>query len=421
MEINSIKLLGLFSSNNKMNFFSNIKILPKDPIIGLTELFVKDTRPNKLNLGVGVYFDETGKIPLLSSVQKAQHRISKNVKSSSGYLPIDGSAKYCSLVQELLFGPNNPLVDQKKIITFQTLGGTGAIKIGAEFLKRIKPNTTIAISNPSWENHRSIFESSGLNVTEYPYYDFTNNKLKLSETLEKFHNLPKNSVVVLHACCHNPTGIDPDDSQWLEIINTIKLKEHIPFIDIAYQGFDQDLEFDSRIVRLFSDTVTPTIIANSFSKNFSLYGERVGALTIKTPSSSESNIVLSHVKKIIRSSYSNPPTYGQKLVTEILTENSLKEEWVDELKLMRDRIIEMRKLLVELLKNQNLNKDFSFIKKQKGMFSFSGLTSSEVEKLRNNYGVYILSSGRICIAAINKKNISYVAESISKVIGKKNN
>ena len=393
--------------------FSNLDLLPQDPIIGLTEAYRTDKRLKKINLGVGIYLNSEGKLPTLSCIKNV---IQKTILSTGGYLPIDGSPDYCQEVKKLLFGDTNSILSENTLVTVQSLGGTGALRVGAEMLKTFSPNSTIAISDPSWENHRSIFESVGLKVVTYPYYDNSKKKIKHTEFLEKLITLPEQSTIILHACCHNPTGLDLKNSQWNEVLSVMEEKNHIPFLDIAYQGFKDGIDEDAEIIRRFVSRIRPTFVASSFSKSLSLYGERVGALSIATNSNSESEKVLSHLKKIVRSNYSNHPTYGQYLVTEVLTDKNARIQWNEELDTMRNRIKATRVALVELLKNNNKSRDFSFITSQNGMFSFSGLNEIEVTKLRNDFGIYIVNSGRICIAAINENNIDYVASSISSVI-----
>ncbi len=394
-------------------FFSKITLLPKDPIIGLTEDFNSDKRESKINLGVGVYLDSKGNLPKLECIKTAF----KSIKhSTGGYLPISGSSKYCESVKKLLFGHDNPLISDDKIVTVQSLGGTGALRVGAEMLKAISPGACVAISNPSWENHRGIFESVGFKVLNYPYYDKSKICIDIDGFVGALKKLPEQSIVVLHACCHNPTGLDPTSQEWDEIVSVIENKNHIPFLDIAYQGFSEGIEEDAFIIRKFASKIKPMFVANSFSKSLSLYGERVGALSIVTDSSDESKKVLSHLKKLIRSNYSNPPTFGQELTTEVLSNNIAKQQWGKELLTMRNRIKTVRKRLVKLLENNNAGRNFSFINNQNGMFSYSGLSNEEVNKLRTKFGIYVVNSGRICIAAINQTNVDYIASSILSVL-----
>ena len=393
--------------------FSKISLLPQDPIIGLTEAYREDKRLTKINLGVGVYLDSKGNLPTLNCIKTV---IANKDITSAGYLPIDGSSNYCQEVKKLLFGHTNSLISENKLVTVQSLGGTGALRLGAEMLKILVPKSIVAISDPSWENHRSIFESVGLKVVTYPYYDKSKIKIKKLEFLDRLETLPEQSIVVLHACCHNPTGLDLENSQWSEIMSVMEKKKHIPFLDIAYQGFNKGIEEDAKIIRKFVNRIRPTFVASSFSKSLSLYGERVGALSIATDSNVDSKKVLSNLKKIVRSNYSNPPSYGQKLVTQVLTNKITRNQWDTELKMMRERIKNIRVSLVNLLNDNNLGRDFSFITSQNGMFSFTGLSENEVSKLQTDFGIYVVKSGRVCIAAINKSNIDYIASSINTVI-----
>tara|TARA_E500000331_G_scaffold264642_1_gene255792 strand:+ start:120 stop:1322 length:1203 start_codon:yes stop_codon:yes gene_type:complete len=393
--------------------FSNLTLQPQDPIIGLTEAYKADSRTTKVNLGVGIYLDAEGKLPTLNCIKTVIHN---EMFCSKGYLPIDGSADYCQEVKKLLFGHTNSLISENKLVTVQSLGGTGALRLGAEMLKILVPKSIVAISDPSWENHRSIFESVGLKVVTYPYYDKSKIKIKKLEFLDRLETLPEQSIVVLHACCHNPTGLDLENSQWSEIMSVMEKKKHIPFLDIAYQGFNKGIEEDAQIIKKFVNRIRPTFVASSFSKSLSLYGERVGALSIATDSNVDSKKVLSNLKKIVRSNYSNPPSYGQKLVTQVLTNKITRNQWDTELKMMRERIKNIRVSLVNLLNDNNLGRDFSFITSQNGMFSFTGLSENEVSKLQTDFGIYVVKSGRVCIAAINKSNIDYIASSINTVI-----
>tara|TARA_B100000575_G_C23137206_1_gene660931 strand:+ start:1482 stop:2696 length:1215 start_codon:yes stop_codon:yes gene_type:complete len=394
-----------------MSLYTEINTLTRDPIIGLTELFQKDSRATKFNLGVGVYLDKDGKVPVLESVKAARHLIDEH-KDPSVYLPIRGLDLFCEHTKKLIFGAKH---NNKQIITTQALGGTGALRIGAELLQRTRKIPFVVISNPSWENHRNIFESAGLKVDSYPYYDPKTNSFLLNSFLTFLKKLPKHTVVVLHANCHNPTGIDPSQEEWTEILDIIQRSDLVPFFDLAYQGFKHSLGQDSSVIKSFLEFDKPFLVANSFSKNFSLYGERVGALSVFTSSYDESARIQSHLKNVIRGLYSTPPTYGQKIVGEILSNDNLHTIWKSEIESMRTRIIEVRRLLVKTFEEQGLDK-FSFIRNQHGMFSFSGLRKNHAFLLREKFGVYILDSGRICIAALNDKNLDYVANAISEVV-----
>ena len=398
------------------SLLSSVEMAPRDPILGLTEQYNSDKNPKKVNLGVGVYTDENGKVPLLECVKRAERQLVEQA-TPRNYLPIDGLAAYDQAVQQLVFGPSNPVVLEKRVVTVQTLGGTGGLKVGADFLRRLSPNAEVWISDPSWENHRALFEIAGFKVNTYPYYDAATRGVNFPGMLAALNAMPAGSVVVLHACCHNPTGVDLSADQWNEVLAAVKARNLTPFLDIAYQGFGAGLEEDGAAVRLFAAAGIPVFVSNSFSKSFSLYGERVGALSIVTQSGEEGARVLSQVKRLVRTNYSNPPTHGGKIVAAVLTSPELRALWEKELAHMRDRIRDMRKLLVEKIKARAPQADFSFVIRQNGMFSYSGLKKEQVLRLRDELGVYAIDSGRICVAALNTGNIDYVAESVAKVIG----
>lgn len=398
-----------------MSLFSAVEMAPRDPILGLNEAFNADTRPNKVNLGVGVYYNEEGRIPLLRAVVEAeQARIAAH--APRGYLPIEGIAAYDAAVQKLLFGEDSPLIAEGRVVTTQALGGTGALKVGADFLKRLLPDAVVAISNPSWENHRALFESAGFPVQNYSYYDAANHGIDRAGLLQDLKNLPSRSIVVLHACCHNPTGVDLNLDDWKQILDVLRAQDHIPFIDIAYQGFGDSIEEDADAVRLFAESGMTFFVSSSFSKSFSLYGERVGALSMVTQSREESARVLSQVKRVIRTNYSNPPTHGATIVASVLNSPELRAMWEAELGEMRSRIRELRLSMVEQLAAKGAKTDFSFVAAQRGMFSYSGLTSEQVERLRIEFGVYAINTGRICAAALNRNNIGHVTDAIVQVL-----
>lgn len=398
-----------------MSLFSAVEMAPRDPILGLNEAFNADTRPNKVNLGVGVYYNEEGRIPLLRAVVEAeQARIAAH--APRGYLPIEGIAAYDAAVQKLLFGEDSPLIAEGRVVTTQALGGTGALKVGADFLKRLLPDAVVAISNPSWENHRALFESAGFPVQNYSYYDAANHGIDRAGLLQDLKNLPSRSIVVLHACCHNPTGVDLNLDDWKQILDVLRAQDHIPFIDIAYQGFGDSIEEDAAAVRLFAESGMIFFVSSSFSKSFSLYGERVGALSMVTQSREESARVLSQVKRVIRTNYSNPPTHGATIVASVLNSPELRAMWEAELGEMRSRIRELRLSMVEQLAAKGAKTDFSFVAAQRGMFSYSGLTSEQVERLRIEFGVYAINTGRICAAALNRNNIGHVTDAIVQVL-----
>lgn len=397
------------------SIFEDVQLAPRDPILGLNEQFKADTRPTKVNLGIGVYSDDSGKLPLLKAVHKAETEIN-NQAAARGYLPIDGIQGYNTGAQKLLFGADSSVITDKRALTVQSLGGTGALKLGADFLKKLLPQSKVYISDPSWENHRAIFENAGFSVETYPYYDASTNSFDFNGMVDALKKIGNNSIVILHACCHNPTGIDPDNGQWQQILDVIKQRNLIPFLDIAYQGFGDGLDQDASVIRMFGESGITLLVSSSFSKSFSLYGERVGALTLVASSANEAERVLSQLKRVIRTNYSNPPTHGAKIVAEILNNDNLFKMWDLELTEMRERIRNMRNQLVNKLREYNAPKDFEFVNQQNGMFSYSGLNSQQVETLREQYGIYAISSGRICVAALNSSNIDYVAKSIAQVL-----
>ena len=393
----------------------NIEMAPKDPILGVTEAYNADPNPKKVNLGVGVYTDDNGKVPVLQCVRTAEQKLAETAMPRN-YLPIDGIAAYDRAVQETLFGAGNPAVKDGRIVTVQTLGGTGGLKVGGDFLRRVNPGTDIYISDPSWENHRAIFEYAGYTVKTYPYYDAATNGLKFEAMIAAFEQLPARAIVLLHACCHNPTGVDLTPAQWEKVIEVVKRRDLVPFLDIAYQGFAEGLEADAATIRRFTAECPAVFVSSSFSKSLSLYGERVGALSIVTGSKDEAARTLSQLKRVIRTNYSSPPTTGGQAVAMVLTTPELRKQWDEELGQMRERIKVMRKQLVEKIRALRADFDFGFIVEQRGMFSYSGLTKDQVRRLREEYSIYAIDSGRICVAALNSKNIDYVAQAIAKVL-----
>ena len=395
--------------------FASIEMAPRDPILGITEAFNADKTPNKINLGVGVYYDDNGKVPLLNCVQKAEALLMEKL-SPRTYLPIDGLAAYDKAVQELVFGADSAVVQEKRAITVQAIGGTGALKLGADFLQRFSPTSQVWISDPSWENHRALFESAGFVVNNYPYYDAATRGVNFAGMLGALKDMPAGSIVLLHACCHNPTGADLSDAQWTEVIQVVNQRGLVPFLDMAYQGFGDGIEEDGKVVRLFAQAGGPLFVSNSFSKSFSLYGERVGALSIVAVSAEEAGRVLSQLKRVIRTNYSNPPMHGGQVVATALAAPELRKVWEEELAGMRVRIREMRQLLVKKLKEKAPSHDFDFVIKQRGMFSYSGLTKAQVNRLRDEFSIYAVDTGRICVAALNSRNIDHIVESIAKVL-----
>lgn len=398
-----------------MSLFSAVEMAPRDPILGLNEAFNADPRAHKVNLGVGVYYNEQGRIPLLRAVAAAE-KARAEAQTPRSYLPIEGIASYDQSVQKLLFGSASPLLHDNRVVTAQSLGGTGALKIGADFLKRLLPGAVVAISDPSWENHRALFESAGFPVQNYRYYDAPTHGVDRAGLLEDLRNLPAQSIIVLHACCHNPTGVDLDPADWKAVLEVIRERNHVPFLDIAYQGFGDGIEEDSAAVRLFAESGLSFLVSSSFSKSFGLYGERVGALSIVTESSEVAARVLSQVKRVIRTNYSNPPTHGASVVGDVLASPELNRLWQEELGQMRMRIRSMRQAFVSKLTDKGAPRDFSFVTRQRGMFSYSGLNADQVERLKNDFGIYAVSTGRICVAALNDSNIDLVTQAIVEVL-----
>ena len=392
-----------------------VQMAPRDPILGVTEAFVADKNPNKINLGVGVYCDDNGKVPLLECVRRAEREQIEAAPAHS-YLPIDGLQSYDRAVMELVFGAE--AAKSGRIVTVQALGGTGGLKIGADFLRRLAPEAEVWISEPSWENHRALFENAGFKVNTYPYYEPKTRGLDFAGMLGALERLPAGSIVVLHACCHNPTGVDLSREQWQQVLDVVKKRELVPFIDLAYQGFGDGIDADGYAARLFAESYSPVFVSSSFSKSFSLYGERVGAFSLLAGSADEAARALSQIKRLVRTNYSNPPTHGGKIVATVLAAPELRALWEKELAGMRDRIKAMRKALAEKIGARSPGADFNFILAQRGMFSYTGLSKAQVERLRTEFSVYAIDTGRICVAALNSKNVDYAAEAIAKVITK---
>jgi aromatic-amino-acid transaminase len=402
------------TSTASASLFSAIEMAPRDPILGITEAFNADTNTAKINLGVGVYYDDKGKVPLLECVQKAEAKLMEQPTPRT-YLPIEGLAAYDKAVQELVFGADSPVIQEKRALTVQAIGGTGALKIGADFLKRFLPASDVYISDPSWENHRALFESAGFTVHNYAYYDAATRGVNFGGMLAALKAMPAGAIVVLHACCHNPTGADLTQDQWDQVIAAVQAGNLVPFLDMAYQGFANGIDEDGAVVRRFAATGMAMLVSNSFSKSFSLYGERVGALSIVATTSEEATRVLSQLKRVVRTNYSNPPTHGGKVVATVLATPELRKLWEEELAGMRVRIREMRGAMVEKLKAKAPGHDFEFVREQVGMFSYSGLTKEQVGKLRDE-SIYAVDTGRICVAALNSTNIDRVVDAIAKVL-----
>jgi aromatic-amino-acid transaminase len=397
------------------SLLSAVEMAPRDPILGVTEAYAEDPNPNKVNLGMGVYTDDTGKVPVLVSVRRAEQKLAESPLPRS-YLPIDGIQAYDKAAQALVFGADHAVLRDGRTVTVQALGGTGGLKLGADLLRRLDPKAEVWISDPSWENHRALFEYAGFKVNAYPYYDAESHGLKFEAMMAAFGQLPAGAIVVLHACCHNPTGVDLTADQWARVLEVVKSRSLLPFFDIAYQGFGDGLEADAAAVRTFAAACPVVFVASSFSKSLSLYGERIGALSIVTGSKDEAARTLSQLKRVIRTNYSNPPTHGGQAATIVLTTPELRTLWEKELGQMRDRIKTMRRQLVEKVRSHRADFDLSFIMNQRGMFSYSGLSKAQVGRLRSEYSIYAVDSGRICVAALNSKNIDYVAKAVASVL-----
>ena len=399
-----------------MSLFTAVEMAPRDPILGLNEQFNADANPNKVNLGVGVYYDDGGKLPLLECVKAAEHQMMEAPKAR-GYLPIDGIAAYDSAVKNLVFGAGSEPVKAGRVATVQALGGTGGLKVGADFLRKLNPAAKVLISDPSWENHRALFTQAGFVVEAYPYYNAARRGIDFDGMLTALNAAPEGTIVLLHACCHNPTGYDISPAQWDQVIAATKAKKLVPFLDMAYQGFGAGIAEDGAVIGKFVASGQDFLVSTSFSKSFSLYGERVGALSVLCSTKEETDRVLSQLKIVIRANYSNPPTHGGQVVATVLNTPELRALWEKELAAMRVRIKQMRSLMVQKLKAAGVQQDMSFIEQQVGMFSYSGLTKDQMVRLRNEFSVYGTDTGRMCVAALNSKNIEYVCASVAKVVG----
>lgn len=392
--------------------FDRLEMAPADPILGLTVAFREDPRADKINLGVGVYKDESGETPVMRSVKKAEKRM-VDVEKTKNYLPIDGDPAYGKAVRELLFGKGNALEKSGRAATLHTPGGTGGLRIAGDFLKRFAPNATLWMSDPTWANHNQIFGASGFALKNYPYYDAMSKSLDFERMLEGLSNIPEGDIVLLHGCCHNPTGLDPSAAQWQKIAEVIQTKKLIPLVDFAYQGLARGIEEDAEGLRILEAKCEEMVVISSFSKNFGLYNERTGAMTLVGATKASTAVALSHAKQIVRANYSNPPAHGGAVVTTIVNDPALRAEWVKEVAEIRDRILEMRTLFVDTLKTKGVAQDFSFINEQLGMFSFSGLNKDQVEKLKSVHGVYVVGSGRINVAGMTKANMGRLCDAIA--------
>ena len=397
------------------NLFAGVEMAPRDPILGLTEQFNADSNPAKVNLGVGVYFDDQGKLPVLACVAAAEQQLLAAPKAK-GYLPIDGIAAYDKAVQGLVFGADSEAVVSGRVATVQALGGTGGLKVGADFLHKLHPGVKVLISDPSWENHRALFTNAGFEVDSYPYYDAATRGIRFDAMLAALRAAAPGTIVVLHACCHNPTGCDLLPAQWEQVATACAARDLVPFLDMAYQGFGEGIQEDGAAVRHFLSQGLSFFVSTSFSKSFSLYGERVGALSVVCGSAEQAARVLSQLKIVIRTNYSTPPTFGAQVVATVLTTPALRAMWEEELAGMRQRIRVTREQLVARLRAAGVTGELDYITRQKGMFSYSGLGKEQMQRLRNEFGVYGLDSGRICVAAINSRNMDAVVVALAQVM-----
>jgi aromatic-amino-acid transaminase len=396
------------------SFFAAVELVPGDPILGLTDAYNADPRTTKVNLGVGIYYDEAGRIPVLDAVREVEQRLAAEAKPR-GYLPIDGMPDYTRATRELLFGADSPLLADGRVATTQTIGGSGALRTGADLLKKLLPHATIAISTPSWENHRAVFGAVGFEVVDYTYFDAARHGIDFEGMLADLRKLEPGTVVLLHACCHNPTGADLTADQWRQVIEVLAERGLFPFVDMAYQGFDQGIAQDAAAVRLLAASgIAEFVVASSYSKSFSLYGERVGALSVVSANAEQSRAVQSQIKRIVRANYSSPSTHGAALVAGVLGSDELRARWEAELGQMRERIHALRAGLVEKLAAHGAPQ-FAFIQDQAGMFSYSGLSRAQVDRLRDEFGIYAVGTGRICVAALSLKTLDYVAEAVATV------
>ncbi|HAB26229.1 MAG: amino acid aminotransferase [Pantoea sp.] len=396
--------------------FQNVDAYAGDPILSLMETFKQDPRTNKVNLSIGLYYDEQGIIPQLQAVAAAEEQLKAEPQQASLYLPMEGLNAYRNAIAPLLFGADHPMLKAGRIASIQTLGGSGALKVGADFLKRYFPNSGVWVSDPTWDNHVAIFNGAGFEVKSYPWYDAETNGVKFDAFLAALKALPKQSIVLLHPCCHNPTGADLTDAQWDQTVEVLKAQELIPFLDIAYQGFGAGMEADAYAIRAIAAAGLPALVSNSFSKIFSLYGERVGGLSIVCDSAEEAGRVLGQLKATVRRNYSSPPNFGAQVVARVLNDDALKANWLAEVEAMRLRIIAMRKTLVDVLSTALPGKNFDYLLKQRGMFSYTGLSAQQVDRLREEFGIYLVGSGRICVAGLNSNNVQQVAQAFAAVM-----
>ncbi|MCK9259912.1 MAG: aspartate/tyrosine/aromatic aminotransferase [Azoarcus sp.] len=395
--------------------FQHVDPYAGDPILSLMEKFKTDPRAQKVNLSIGLYYDGHGVIPQLGAVDAAEGRLNAQPHVASVYLPMEGLQAYRSGVQSLLFGEDSPVLAQQRVATIQTVGGSGALKVGADFLKRYFPDSEVWVSDPTWENHIAILAGAGFKVHTYPYFDANSLGVDIEGMLATLAQLPPKSIVLLHPCCHNPTGSDLSTAQWDRVVEVVKARDLIPFMDIAYQGFGQGVAEDAYAIRAMAAAGVSCLVCNSFSKIFSLYGERVGGLSIVCENGEEANRVLGQLKATVRRNYSSPPNFGAQVVAMVLSDAGLRQQWLDELEAMRLRIIEMRKTLVAELKTALPARNFDYLLQQRGMFSYTGFSAAQVDRLREEFGVYLIASGRMCVAGLNAGNVRQVAAAFAAV------
>jgi aromatic-amino-acid transaminase len=395
--------------------FEHVEPFAGDPILSLNEDFLKDPRPNKINLSIGIYFDDAGRIPVLESVRRAEAKVVA-AGGPKPYLPIEGAANFRSAVQALLLGPGHEAVTSGRIVTIQSVGSSGGLKVGADFIKRWFPDSGVWVSDPTWDNHRSMFEGAGIAVRTYPYYDAATGGVRFAEMLAALRSLPARSVVLLHACCHNPTGVDLTQAQWDELIPLLKSRNLIAYLDLAYQGFGDGIEADAYAVRALAAAGLSFFIANSFSKSMSVYGERCGALSVACPDAHQAALVLGQLKFTVRRNYSSPPIHGGQIVAQVLTDPELRRLWEHELGAMRERILAMRRALHRVVSAKVPGRDFGYFLSQRGMFSYTGLSPAQVDRLREEFAVYLVRSGRICVAGLNRGNVEATAAAMAAVM-----
>ncbi|EML2249321.1 TPA: aromatic amino acid transaminase [Klebsiella aerogenes] len=396
--------------------FQKVDAYAGDPILSLMERFKEDPRSDKVNLSIGLYYNEDGIIPQLQAVADAEARLNAQPHGASLYLPMEGLNSYRHAIAPLLFGADHPVLKQNRVASIQTLGGSGALKVGADFLKRYFPQSRVWVSDPTWENHIAIFEGAGFEVSTYPWFDDETNGVRFEAFLAKLQTLPERDIVLLHPCCHNPTGADLSNAQWDEVVKVLKARNLIPFLDIAYQGFGAGMEDDAYAIRAIASAGLPMLVSNSFSKIFSLYGERVGGLSIVCDDAKTAGRVLGQLKATVRRNYSSPPNFGAQVVAAVLNDPALKASWLAEVEAMRTRILAMRQTLVDALKEAVPGKNFDYLLKQRGMFSYTGLSAAQVDRLREEFGVYLIASGRMCVAGLNSRNVQRVAQAFAAVM-----